>query len=86
MFSLFVYHCLKCLNNEWNYETNIKHGYSLIVYVSGGVILNLGGASFKSRGRIYSTRVAILKSGAQHWGPQGLDFCTMLATGVGPAK
>ena len=44
------------------------------------------GANFKSRGRIYATRGAILKSGAQYWGPQGLEFLTMLALGAGPAK
>ena len=46
-------------------ETNIKHGYSLMVREARG---------------------AILKSGAQYWGPQGLDFSTMLAPGAGPAK
>ena len=67
-------------------ETNIKHGYSLMVREARGAILNPGGANFKSRGRIYATRGAILKSGAQYWGPQGLDFSTMLAPGAGPAK
>ena len=60
-------------------ETNIKHSYSLMVREARG-------ANFKSRGRIYATRSAILKSGAQYWGPQGLDFLTMLAPGAGPAK
>ena len=67
-------------------ETNIKHGYSLMVREARGTILNPGAANFKSRDRIYATRGAILKSGAQYRGPQGLDFLTMLAPGVGPAK
>ena len=32
------------------------------------------------------TRGAILKSGAQYWGTQGLDFLTTLAPGAGPTK
>ena len=70
-------------------ETNIKHGYSLMVREARGAILNPPrGANFKSLGRIYTTRGAILKSGAQYWGPQGLDFLTMLSPtpGAGPAK
>ena len=75
-------------------ETNIKHGYnkptsySLMVRDARGQgrYLESNGANFKSRGRIYATRGAILKSGAQYWGPQGLDFLTMLAPGAGPAK
>ena len=58
---------------------NIKYGCSLIVR-------DARGANFKSRGRIYATRGAILKSGAQYWGPQGLEFLTMLAPGAGPVK
>ena len=69
-------------------ETNIKHGYSLMVCEARGArrYFESRGANFKSRGRIYATRGAILKSGAQYWGPQGLDFLTMLAPGAGPAK
>ena len=69
-------------------ETNIKHGYSLMVCEARGAVLNpeSRGVNFKSRGRIYATRGAILKSGAQYWSPQGLDFSTMLAPGAGPAK
>ena len=69
-------------------ETNIKHGYSLMVREARGDILNPGaqiskaGAEFMPPG----TRGAILKSGAQYWGPQGLYFFTMLAPGAGPAK
>ena len=56
-------------------ETNIKHGYSLMVGEgSQGRYFEYRGANFKSRGRIYATRGAILKSGAQYWGPQGLYF------------
>ena len=67
-------------------ETNIKHGYSLMVREARGAILNPGAQISKAGGRIYNTRGAILKSGAQYWGPQGLDFITMLAPGAGPAK
>ena len=88
-------------------ETNIKHGYSLMVFETRGAILNPGaqilktgaefmppeaqiqgryfesrGANFKSRGRIYATRGAILKSGAQYWGPQGLDFFNYVSPGL----
>ena len=54
-------------------ETNIKHGYSLMVREARGAILKSRGANFKSRGRIYATRGAILDF------YQGLDFLTMLA-------
>ena len=68
-------------------KTNIKHGYSLMVLEARGAsYFESRGANFKSRGRIYATRGAMLKSGAQYWGPQGLDFLTMLAPGAGPAK
>ena len=50
------------------------------------MVCDARGANFKSRGRIYATRDAILKSGAQYWGPQGLNISTMLAQGAGPAK
>ena len=73
-------------------ETNIKHGYSLMVREARGAksraILNPGmeiskaGAEFMPPG----PRGTILKSGAQYWGPQGLDFLTMLAPGAGAAK
>ena len=73
-------------------ETNIKLGYSLMVREAAEASLSQGryfesrGANFKSRGGIYATRGAILKSGVQYWGPQGLDFLTLLAPGAGPAK
>ena len=72
-------------------ETNIKHGYSLMVCDARGAIWNPGAAGAQiskagCRGRIYATRGAILKSGAQYWGTQGLDFLTILALGAGPAK
>ena len=71
-------------------DTNIKHGYSLMVRdgdARGTSYLESRDANFKSRGRFYATRGAILKSGAQYnlyKEPQGLDFLTMLALGVGP--
>ena len=52
----------------------------------GATYLESRGAYFKSRGRNYATRGAILKSGVQYWGPQGLDILTMLAPRAGPAK
>ena len=75
-------------------ETNIKHGYSLMVrdarVLAQGRYLKSMGVNFKSRGRVYATRVQgcnfDLKSGAQYWSPQGLNFLTMLAPGAGPAK
>ena len=69
-------------------ETNIKYDYSLMVREARGAILNPGaqiskaGVEFMPPG----TRGAILKSGAQYWGPQGLDFLTMLPPGAGLAK
>ena len=66
-------------------ETNIKHGYSLMVREARGAILNPG-AQISKAGAEFVTRGAILTSGAQYWGPQGLDFLTMLALGAGPAK
>ena len=68
--------------------SNMATDYSLMVREARDAILNPGGrgTNFKSRGRIYATRDTILKSGAQYWGPQGLDFLTMLAPGAGPAK
>ena len=71
--------------------TNIKHGYSLMVRDARGANLESRGTNFKSSGRIYATslrptRGAILKSGAQYWGTQGLDSLTVLAPGAGPAK
>ena len=62
-----------------SYETYIKHGYNLMVRQ----VREARDANFKSRGRIYTTRGP---GGAQYWGPQGLDFLTMLAPGAGPAK
>ena len=60
-------------------ETNIKHGYSLMVPLVRdvrGAIWNLGaqiskaGAEFMPLGAQYWSQ----GSGAQYWGPQGLDF------------
>ena len=41
-------------------ETNIKHGYNLMVCEAKGRYFESRGANFKSRGRIYATRGAIL--------------------------
>ena len=61
-------------------ETNIKHGYSLImVREARGAILNPGA-------QISKAGAEFMPPGAQYWGPQGLDFLTMLAPGAGPAK
>ena len=65
-------------------ETNIKHGYrptgnSLMVHEARGVILNPGA-------QISKAGAEFMPPGAQYWGPQGPDFLTMLAPGVGPAK
>ena len=70
-------------------ETNIKHGYSLMVREARAQrrYFESRGANFKSRGRIYATRSAILKSGTQGrnaWAPRGWIFLTMLAPGAGP--
>ena len=43
-------------------ETNIKHGYTSMAH-------DARCANFKSKGTIDATRGAILKPGAQHWGP-----------------
>ena len=67
-------------------ETNIKHGYSLMVREARGAILNPGAQILKAGAEFMPPRGAILKSGAQYWGPQGLDFLTMLARGAGHAK
>ena len=50
-----------------SYETNIKHGYNLMVCEARG-------ANFKSRGRIYATRGAIL-------GPPGAGFFNYVSPG-----
>ena len=73
-------------------ETNIKHGYSLMVREARGAILNPGaqiseaGAEFMPPVAQYANievRGSILPyTGA----PQGLDFITMLAPGAGHAK
>ena len=60
-------------------ETNIKHGYSLMVIETRGAILNPGAQISKAGAEFMPPR-------AQYWGPQGLDFLTMLAPGAGPAK
>ena len=66
-------------------ETNIKHGYSLMVCEARGAILNPGaqiskaGPNLCHQGLNIEVRGAIL-------GPQGLDFLTMLAPEAGPAK
>ena len=65
-------------------ETNIKHGYSLMVRDVRGAIWN---PKFEKQGQnLGPTRGTILESGAQYWGRQGLDFLIMLAPGAGPAK
>ena len=61
------------------YETNIKHGCSLMVCEARGAILNPGA-------QISKAGAEFMPPGAQYWGPQGLDFLTMLALGAGPAK
>ena len=48
-------------------ETNIKHGYSLMVRESRGAILNPG-AQISKAGAEFMPPVA------QYWGPQGLEF------------
>ena len=63
-------------------ETNIKHGYSLMVCdasLSRGAILNLGA-------QISKAGAEFMPPGTQYWGSQGLDFLPMLAPGVRPAK
>ena len=64
-------------------ETNIKHGYSLMIREARGAILNPGV-------QISKAGAEFMPPGAQYchynWGPQGLDFLTMLAPGAGPAK
>ena len=76
MFSLFVYYCLMCLNNEWNY---IKHGYSLMVRDARGAILNPGAAA-----QISKAGAEFMPPGAQYWsqgrntGAQSLDFLTSM--------
>ena len=60
-------------------ETNIKHGYSLMVRESRGAILNPGA-------QISKAGAEFMPPGAQYWGPQGQDFLTMLAPGAGLAK
>ena len=62
-------------------ETNIKHGYSLMVRDARGAILN-------PKVQISKAGAEFMPPGAQYWGPQGLDFLTMLAPppGAGPAK
>ena len=60
-------------------ETNIKHGYILMVCEAKGAILNPGA-------QISKAGAEFMPPGAQYWGPQGLDFLTMLAPGAGPAK
>ena len=48
-------------------ETNIKHGYSLMVCEARGAILNPGA-------QISKVGAEFMPPGAQYWGPQGLDF------------
>ena len=69
-------------------ETNIEHGYSLMVRDARGTILNPGT-------QISKAGAEFMPPGAQNWSqgrntgaptPQGLDFLTMLAPGAGPAK
>ena len=76
-------------------ETNIKHGklqfngswsqgrYSWIQ----GRKFQKQGQNLCHQGRNIEVRGALLgPPGAHYWGPQGLDFLTMLAPGAGPAK
>ena len=59
-------------------QTNIKHGYSLMVREARGAILNPEAQISKAWAEFKPPR-------AQYWGPQGLDFLTMLAPGARPA-
>ena len=65
-------------------ETNIKHGYSLMVREARGAILNPGaqiskaGAEFMPPGAQY---MPILKSGAQYSGPPGAGFFNYVSPG-----
>ena len=58
---------------------HIKDGYSLMVSKARGAILNPGA-------QISKPGAEFMPPGAQYWGPQGMDFLTMLAPGTGPAK
>ena len=60
-------------------ETNIKHGYSLMVHDARGAIWNPGA-------QISKAGAEFMPPGTQYWGTQGLDFFTMLALGAGPAN
>ena len=51
-----------------------------------GAILNPEAQISKAGAEFMPPGAAKLKSGAQYWGPQGLDFLTMLAPGARPAK
>ena len=58
--------------------------YSLMVREATGAILNPGA-------QISKAGAEFMPPGVQYWlyyywGPQGLDFLTMLAPGAGPAK
>ena len=48
-------------------ETNINHGYSLMVSDTRGAILNPGELISKAGAKF-------MLPGAQYWGPQGLNF------------
>ena len=62
-------------------------------FVKPGAVFGIQGRKFQKRGqnlrnqgRNIEVRGAILKSGAQYWGPQVLNFLTLLVPGAGPAK
>ena len=64
-------------------------------FVMPGAVFGIQGRKFQKRGQNLcnqgcniEVRGAKFKSGAQYWGPQGLDFLflTLLAPGAGPAK
>ena len=59
-------------------ETNIKHGYNLMVRDARHAILNPGA-------QISKERAEFIQPGMQYWGPPGAGFfLTMLAPWAGP--
>ena len=69
-------------------ETNIKHGYSLMVREARGAILNPGVQILKAWAEFIPPGAQYLSQGRNTGAPrpQGLDFLTMLSPGAGPAK
>ena len=57
-------------------ETNIKHGYSLMIRESRGAILNPGTQISKAGAEFMPPGAQYLSQGhnTQYWGPQGLYF------------